>query len=355
MKRFFCRGGSRAALKKWAWVALSLFCTVAMADDNVVNVFAWSQEVSPKVIRQFQKDTGIRVNFSTFDSNEVLYAKMKASKQAQYDVVEPSSYYITRMARENMIEKLDLSKLSNYKNLNPAFTHPDYDPKGEYSIPWVLGLTGIFVNRKYYPDDKIEKWTDLWSPKYRDSLLLLDDPREVFNVGLLTLGYSPNENNLQHLQKAYQNLVALLPNVRLYNSSSVPSMLIDEDVTIGMAWNADAYKASLQNPDIEFIYPKDKFVIWVDSFVIPRNAPHRDNAYKFLNYVLQAKIAALQVTETFYPTANQAALAYLPAKLANSPVIFPSDAVLKQGYFQTDIDDNALDAISRYWDLLKLQ
>ena len=343
------------AMKKWAFMGLSLFFSVALADDNVVNVYAWSQEVSPKVVMQFQKDTGIKVNFSTFDSNEALYAKMKASKQTQYDVVEPSSYYISRMARENMIEKLDRSKLSNYGNLNPAFTHPDYDPTGEYSIPWVLGLTGIVVNRKYYPHDKLEKWTDLWSPKYRDSLLLLDDPREVFNIGLLTLGYSPNENNLQHLQQAYQNLLALLPNVRLYNSSSVPSLLIDEDVTIGMAWNADVYKASLQNPNIEFIYPKDKFVIWVDCFVVPTHAPHRENAYKFLNYVLQAKIAAMQVKETFYPTANLAARAYLPPEIANSKILSPSPEVLSQGYFQTDLNDNALDAISRYWQLLKLQ
>ncbi len=342
-------------MKKGLLLILSLFCTVAMADDNVVNVSVWSQELSPNIVQQFQKDTGIKVNYSTFDSNEVLYAKMKASKQTQYDVVEPSSYYITRMVREDMIEKIDISRLSNYKNLNPAFIHPDYDPKGEYSIPWVWGLTGIFVNRKYYPNDKIEKCTDLWSPKYRDSLLLLNDPREVFNVGLMTLGYSPNENNLQHLQQAYQNLVALLPNVRLYNSSSVPSMLVDEDVTIGMAWNADVYKAQLQNPDIEFIYPKDKFVIWVDSLVIPKNAPHRDNAYKFLNYVLQAQIAAMQVKETFYPTANQAALAYLPPELANSQIIFPNADLIKKGYFQTDINDNALDAISRYWQLLKLQ
>ncbi len=342
-------------MKKWVYIAFSLLCTLARANDNVVNVYAWSQEVSPKVVRQFQKDTGIRVNFSTFDSNEVLYAKMKASRQTQYDVVEPSSYYIMRMARENMIEKLDLGKLSNYKNLNPAFTHPDYDPTGEYSIPWVLGLAGIVVNRKYYPNDNLEKWTDLWSPKYRNSLLLLDDPREVFNVGLLTLGYSPNDNNVQHLKKAYENLVALLPNVRLYNSSSVPSLLIDEDVTIGMGWNADAYKAHLQNPNIEFIYPKDKFVIWVDCFVVPKNAPHRENAYKFLNYVLQAKIAALQVKETFYPTANLAAIDYLPPEIANSKIIFPSVEQLKQGYFQTDLNDDALESISRYWQLLKLQ
>lgn len=336
-------------------VVLSFFCGQVLADDNVVNVYVWSQELSDKIVDQFQKDTGIKVNYSTFDSNEVLYAKMKASKKSQYDIVEPSSYYITRMAREGMIEKIDMTQLTNYKNLNPKFTHPDYDPHGEYSIPWVWGLTGIFVNRNYYPNAKIENWSDLWSQKYRDSLLMLDDPREAFNIGLLTLKDSPNTENLNELQAAYDNLVKLLPNVRLYNSSSVSSMITDEDVTVGMAWNADVYRASMENPKVEFIYPQDGFVIWVDAFVIPKDAPHRENAYKFLNYVLQAKIAAIQTEETYYPTANQAALEVLPPELANNKIIQPDAETMKRGYFQSDINDEALEAISRYWELLKLQ
>jgi spermidine/putrescine transport system substrate-binding protein len=341
-------------------ILIGLFCCflsgVVMAeDDNVVNVYVWSQELSNDIVVAFEKETGIKVNRSTFDANEVMYAKLKASSNMQYDVVEPSSYYITRMAREGMLEKLNLKQLSEYKNLNPKFTHPDYDPKGEYSVAWVWGLTGIFVNRTAYPDAKITKWTDLWSPTYKKSLLMLDDPREAFNIGLLTLNMSPNDENLKDLAKAYDNLVALLPNVRLYNSSSVSAMITDGDATIGMAWNADVFKASLENPKIEFIFPEDHFVIWVDAFVIPKNAPHRANAYKFLNFILQAKIAAMQVEATYYPTANKAAMAFLPPEIANNKVIFPDDATLAKGYFQTDINDKALEAMSRYWQQLKLQ
>lgn len=333
---------------------IGFFCSLAIADENVVNIYVWPQEVSFEIIEQFQKDTGIKVNYSTYDSNEMLYAKMKASKM-QYDIIEPSGYYVSRMAREGMIQKIDLKMLSNYKNLDPHFMHPDYDPTGEYSIPWVWGVTGIFVNRKYHPLKKIEKWSDFWSPDYHDTLLMLDDPREIFNIGLLTLGASPNEQNVSILNKAYEHLLTVVPNIRLYNSNSVSSLIIDEDVTIGMGWNADVYKASRENSSIEFIYPEDKFVMWVDAFAIPTDAPHRENAYKFLNYILQAKIAAMQVQATYYPTANQAAKALLPPELINSKILFPDKKTLKRGEFQTDVNDEALAAISRYWQLLKLQ
>ncbi len=342
-------------MRVWLGLICIFFGVRAMAEDNVVNVYVWSQEVSEKIIAEFEKDTGIKVNYSTFDSNEVLYSKLKASQTAQYDVIEPSGYYISRMAREGMIEKINFALLPNYKNINPSFRQPEYDPKGEYSIPWVWGVTGIFVNRNYYPSNHIENWTDLWSPQYHDALLLLNDPRDVFSMGLLSLHYSPNDENATNLENTYHQLIKLLPNVRLYNSSSVPSMLIDEDAAIGMAWNADAYKAKLEQPSIEFIYPKDGFVIWVDAFAIPRNPPHRDNAYRFLNYLLQAKIAAMQVQESYYATANEAAIAYLPAELRNSKTIFPNDETLRRGHIQTDINNEALGTLSRYWQLLKLQ
>ncbi len=341
-------------MRAWLfWVTL-FFCAPVFAGENVVNVYVWSQELSSEIVEQFQKDTGIKVNYSTFDSNEVMYAKLKASSTMQYDVVEPSSYYITRMIREDMIEKIDLSALSEYNNIGEGFRHPDYDVSGQYSIPWVWGLTGIFINRKYFPHDNVKQWSDLWSLRYRDSLLMLDDPREAFNIGLMTLNFSPNDENLEDLAKAYQKLATLAPNIRVYNSNSVASMIIDEDITIGVAWNADVFKACMENPNIEFIFPEDHFVIWVDAFVIPKHAPHRANAYRFLNYILQAKIASLQVQATYYTTANQAAIAYLPAELANSKIIFPDKETISRGYFQTDVNDKALEAISRYWQLLKL-
>lgn len=336
-------------------LALLFHPPLQAVEKGVLNLSTWADEMSDKVIDQFQEESGIKVNFSTYDSNEFLYAKMKGSNRALYDVVCPSGYYIRRMAREGMIEKIDFTKLDNIKNIFPTFRNSDFDPKGEYNVPWVWGATGIFVNRKYYPNDVIEKWSDLWSDRYRDSLLMLNDPRELFTIALITLGYSPNDETIEHIEEAYRKLVKLLPNIRLYNSSSVAALIIDEDATIGMVWSGNAYKAMRENPSIEFIYPKDGFAMWVDAFTIPKEPPHRENSYRFLNFILRPEIAAEVVEETFYATANREALSLLPKELAESKVIFPDEKTMERGTFQSDINNEALEALTRYWQLLKLQ
>lgn len=327
---------------------------LAYAEDNTLNVYIWFGEVPDSVIAQFEKDTGIKVNYATYDSNETLYAKLKASNNTEYDIIEPSSYYVDRMTRENMLEKIDKSKLSNYKNLNPLFLHTAYDPKSEYSIPYLWGITGIFVNKKYFSPDQITSWKDLWNPKYKNQIMLLDDAREVFSMALISLGFSPDDNNPDHIQKAYLLLKSLNKNIKLFNSNAMPSIPIDEDAVIGMAWNGDIFKARQENPDIQYVFPKEGFVIWVDNFAIPKNAPHQANAYKFLNYILQGKVAA-QATTTFgYATANKDSLKYLPKDVRSDKIIFPDASVMKRGHFQKDVGDDALALYSKYWEKLKL-
>ncbi len=160
----------------------------ASTNEKILNVYAWSGVIPDAIIQQFEKETGIKVNFSTYDSNEIMYAKLRANKDAGYDIIEPSSYYIDRMRRQNMLEKLDKSALPNFKNLSPDFVNPVYDPHNNYSIPFIWGVTGIFVNKAYHDPANIKKWADLWDKKYADQLLLLDDSREVFSMALNVLG-----------------------------------------------------------------------------------------------------------------------------------------------------------------------
>lgn len=335
------------------FVALSLIFSTALAKENVVNVYMWSDVIPDSIIQQFEKDTGIKVNFSTYDSNEIMYAKLRAGKNPGYDVVEPSSYYIDRMRRQNMLEKLDRNKMTNFKNINPAFLHQAYDPQSNYSIPFTWGVTGIFINKDYYNKDNVSRWSDLWDKKYADELLILNDSREAFSAALRTLGYSVNDSNPEHIKLAYQKLKELIPNVKIFNSEPL-SVLIDEDTNIGMVWNGDLYKASRENPQLEFIYPKDGFVIWVDNFAIPKDAPHRANAYKFLNYVLRADIAKQVALYNNYPTPNLAGQKLLPDTIKNNPTVYPPHDVLKRGEFQTDIGDEALALYEKYWERLKM-
>lgn len=330
-----------------------LASSLLFADENIVNVYAWSGEVSDFAVQQFEKETGIKVNFSTYDANEVMYAKLKADKTPSYDLVEPSSYYIDRMRRQDMLEKLDLSKLTNYKNLNTSFLKQSYDPTGEFSVPFVWGITGIFVNKDYHEASNIKRWSDLWDKKYADQLMLLDDSREVFSMALRTLGYSVNDSNPEHIKQAYLKLKELLANVKIFNSAPI-SILIDEDATVGMVYNGDLYKAKKENPQLEFIYPKDGFVIWVDNFAIPKDAPHRENAYKFLNFLLRAEIAKAIVMESDYSSTNFAAQKLLPAEIRDNPIVYPSREILRHGEFQTDVGDDALALYEKYWERLKM-
>ncbi len=333
---------------------LFFLASLSFAEENSVNVYAWPGVIPNSVIQQFEKETGIKVNFSTFDSNETLYAKLRATKNAGYDVIEPSSYYIDRMRRQNMLEKLDKNKLSYFKNLNPEFLNQSYDPHNEYSTPFIWGVTGIFINKNYPHSAAIKKWSDLWNKNYTDQLMLLNDAREVFSIALKTLGYSANDANSDHIKKAYLKLKELNPNIKLFNSDAVISILIDDDANLGMAWNGDAFKAKQEKAQIEFVYPEDGFVIWVDNFAITKNAPHRENAYKFLNFILRADVAQKIALDNLYPTANRAAQNLLPEKIKNDPLVYPSHAILKRGEFQTDIPDSALAVYEKYWEELKM-
>lgn len=335
------------------FLCVFFFPISCFAEENILNVYAWSGEVTDAAVQQFEKETGIKVNFSTYDSNEVMYAKLKSDKNSQYDVVEPSSYYVDRMRKQGMLESLDHEKLPNFKNLNPLFLNKVYDPNNTYSLPFIWGITGIFANKDYFDTKSINSWKDLWNPKYKDQIMLLDDSREVFSMALLVLGYSPNDTDPAHIQKAYLKLKELLPNIKIFNSAPI-SILIDEDANIGMVWNGDLFRARKENKNVNFIFPNDGFVIWVDNFAIPKGAPHRENAYKFLNFLLRADIDKAIVLEEGYPTANLAAQKLLPPDIRDNPTVYPSQDVLRHGVFQTDIDDQALGLYEKYWERLKM-
>ncbi len=340
-----------------AAVLLSLtYAMPSFADDSdTLNIYIWGGEVPDDVIQAFQKETGITVNYSTYDNNETLYAKLTAVGNPGYDIIEPSSYYVERMRSVGILQKLDKSRLVNWHYLNPELLNKSYDPGQEYSIPHLWGITGIFVNDKYYDPTKITSWKDLWNPAYRNKLLMLNDLREVFSVSLLTLGLNPNTSDPAEIKAAYKLLKTLSPNVKLYIDDTVISIITDEDATIGMAWNGDVYKAMQSNSHVHFIFPSEGYMVWSDNFAIAKGAPHLDNAYKFLNYLMRPDIAAKVTIEEGYPTANLEAEKLLPASYRNSPIIYPNNAVLDKATFETDITDQSLSVYAHYWELLKLE
>jgi len=353
-RRLVCIRRGTELLSRFFLLLLVLPLSVHAA-DKVLNVYVWANEIPDFVVRLFERETKIKVNFSSYQNNEVMYAKLRATKKnAGYDIVMPSSYFVDRMHRQNLLEKLDKTKLSNWKNLNPQFINPAYDPQSEYSVPFIWGITGIFYNTNYFPPNSIKKWADLWDQRFYNKLMLLDDTREVFSMALMALGYPANDDNPEHIKAAYLKLKELMPNVKVFSSETVVSIIIDEDATVGMAWNGDTFKASQENKNIKFTLPKDGFVIWVDNLTIPVNAPHKENAYTFINFLLRDDIAKEIALYTGFPITNLIAQKELPAEIRNNPTIYPPKEILSQGHFQTDLNDETLALYEKYWEELKM-
>ncbi len=342
-------------MKKWSIFLVLLFSIncAAFADDKELNVYNWSDYMPDDVISQFEQETGIHVNYTTYDSNETMYAKLKADPDAGYDVIVPSSYFVSRMRNQDMLQQFDKSQLPNFKYLNTGLLNKTFDPGNNYSVPYFWGSTAIVVNKKYYSSGAVTGWADFWKPQFKNQLLILDDTREVFAMALISLGYSANDTNPAHIKQAYQKVLTLLPNIKVFNQEAAKSMFIDEDATVGMGYSGDIYEANKENPDLQYIYPKEGFVIWIDCLSIPKGAPHLANAYKFLNFLMRPDIAEKLSTETGYASPNAAAVKLMPQDIQHNYIIYPPQTVLKNGQFEDDVG-SASELYEKYLELIKI-
>ena len=338
-------------------VWLLLFSIIAHAEEKaeqkIVNIYTWFGVIPDEVIQEFYKETGIKVNASTYESSEVLFAKLRTLKQPYYDIIEPSSDCTDRLRRQNMLMLLDKKQLPAFKNINPLLLNKKYDPQNKYSLPLVWGVTGIFFNKNKYQSNALTRWSDLWDAQFHQQILLLDDPRDVFSMAFRVLGYSVNDSNPEHIKQAYLKLKELLPNIKVFNNS-IASTVIDEDAVVGMGWNGDLLKAKQENPNLEFNYPLEGFCIFIETLAIPKDAPHLKNAYRFLNFLLRPEMAAKIALYTQYATANLAAQKLLPARIRNNPMIYPSKKILSRGEVQTGISNEASELYEKYWEMLKM-
>jgi spermidine/putrescine transport system substrate-binding protein len=326
---------------------LSLF-----AEEKVLYVYNWSEYMPQSVIKQFTKETGIKVKYSTYDSNEAMYAKVKTAGGASYDIIVPSTYFVNKMAREGMLAKIDKSKLKNYTNLDPKLLGKPFDPKNEYSIPYLWGTTGMSYNAQMLKESMVTSWSDLWNPKYKNNVLLNDDMREVFGIALKVLGYSANSTNPQEIEAAYNKLLTLMPNVKMFYSESQKQVYLNEEVSLGMNFNGEGFMANEENPDIKYIYPKEGALVWVDSLVIPKGAKNSNNAHLFIDFLLRPEVAKVISQEIGYASPNQATMALLDQKTKENRIVYPTEEDLQKSEFQTDVG-TSLPIYEKYWEMLK--
>jgi spermidine/putrescine transport system substrate-binding protein len=323
----------------------------AVAGGEVV-VYNWTEYMPDPILSQFTRETGINVVYATYESNETLYAKVKLMGAKGYDIIVPSSYFVSKMRREGLLAPLDKSKLTNLTNLDPALLDKPYDPQNRYSVPYMWGGTGLMVDSARIDPASVTSWRDLWNPAYRQAVLLQDDLREVFGIALALNGHSVNATDTDQIKASYELLTGLLPNVRLFNSDNPKMPYLNGEVTLGMIWNGEAFQAMEENPQLKFIWPKEGGIFWTDCLAIPKNAPNVENAHSFINFILRPDIAAQIAAEIGYATPNREAFKLLPEAVRNSPVAYPPNEVLHRSEFQNDIGE-AIVVYEHYWEKLK--
>jgi spermidine/putrescine transport system substrate-binding protein len=293
---------------------------------NVLTVYNWGDYIDADLIKRFEKETGIKVIYETFDSNEAMMTKIQQGGTA-YDIAVPSEYMIDKMKEENLLVPIDHSKLPNLKYIDPRFMDLPFDPGNKYSIPYFWGTVGIVYNPKKLGGKKITSWNDLWDKDLKNEILLTDSAREVIGMGLNSLHYSLNDVNKDHLLEAKKKLDALTPNVKAIVGDENRMLLENGEASIGLVWSGTASEIMAENEDLEYVVPKEGSNLWFDNMVIPKTAKHIDAAHKFINFMLDPKVAAQNTEYVNYSTPNKKALEYMPKEIVNDVRFYPPPSI----------------------------
>ena len=295
-------------MKKILIVLLSLILITGCTNNNKykgeLNVLNWSAYIPDSVIRDFEKEYNIKVNYGTYSSNEELLAKVTSSKEGTYDLVFPSDYMVELMKQKNIIKKINKDKIKNKDNINKYFLNQEYDPSNEYSLPFLSTIVVIAYNQNNI-NTKITGYNDLLNKNYKNNIVMLDDQRIVIGMALMSLGYDMNDTNPKHLQEAKDWLLKLKKNIKAYDSDSPKTFFITDEVDIGVMWSAEAIIAKKENPDIQIVYPKEGHAISTDNYTILKGSKNEDNAYLFINYLLRNDVSKKIVDEYPYNSPNK--------------------------------------------------
>nr|WP_246225740.1 extracellular solute-binding protein [Enterobacteriaceae endosymbiont of Donacia crassipes] len=321
--------------------------------QDTIFFYNWTEYVPQEILNQFTKETGIKIIYSTYDSNESMFTKLKIYKKQSYDLVVPSTYFVDKMKNEGMIQKIEKNKIPNFKNLDPKFLNKSFDYNNEYSIPYIWGATAIGINTKVIDYKHINSWNDLWNKKYYKSISLTDDAKEVFQMSLIRLKLPVNTTNTNYINKAFIELKKLMPNVISFNSGNPGYPFIEGSVNIGMIWNGSAYAIQKLGIPLKFIWPKEGGIFWMDSFVIPSNAKNPKGALKLINFLLRPDIAVKILKKIGFSTPNLEAKKLLPLEIINNETLYPNDKIINNGIWQNNNNININKQYETYFQKLK--
>ncbi|MDN0074228.1 polyamine ABC transporter substrate-binding protein [Crenobacter sp. SG2303] len=349
---------------------LLLSSTVALAEDKALNVYNWSDYIAKSTIPGFEKESGIKVKYDVYDSDDTLMAKMLTGK-AGYDIVVPTSNFMAKQIEAGIYQKLDKSKMPNLANLDKGLMAQvaGADAGNAHGVPWAWGTDGLGYNlTKVHAilgkDAPLDSWDMLFDPKNVSKLKgcgvsVLDQANDVFAATLHYLGKDPNSRNPADYQAAFEQLKKIRPYITQFNSSGYINDLANGDICLAYGWSGDVNIAkhraaeAKKSYQIAYVIPKGGAPLWFDMMVIPKDAAHPEAAHKWINYIEDPKVNAEITNEVFYPTANVAARKYVKPEIASDPTIYPPESVMKTLFLLKPIPADIIRLENRLWTQLK--
>lgn len=335
-------------MKKFAIASVGIVAALALTScsgtsdsagsgSKELNLYAWADEIPQPVIDRFTKETGIKVNVDSFDSNETMISKLAAGGSG-YDVIEPSQYAVQQLVGQDLIEPLDKSKLEGLDKIAEKFRNPSYDGGLKHSVPWVWGTTGLLYNSKCTGGEEITSWKSLFDPKWKGKVNMLDNMLAAYIAGLQVNGYPANSTKESEIAKATDSLIAQKPLLSGYNSTNYGELVANGDVCISEAWGGTSTaKIVEKNSDVHYVLPEEGGSLWVDGLAIAKGAPHQDAAYAFINFLLRPDVAAMATNDGGLASANSAAQEHVTDKgLLSNAAVYASDKQIAKADFITD-------------------
>lgn len=350
-------------MKKYFIVAVSLIFTLILSGcelknekEKSINVYSWGEFISDgadgtvNVNEKFTEETGIKVNYKTFQNNEELFAKISGGG-ADYDVIIPSDYMVSRLIEKDMLEKIDFNNIPNYKFISERFKNLNFDPKNEYSVPYVWGMIGIFYNKNEVKEDIT--WDTLWNEKYSGRILMFDNARDAFAISLLRLGYSVNTQDAAELRKAADELIKQKPLVQAYVMDQIFDKISNGEAVLAPYYAGDAAVVMKNNPDIGFVIPKNGSEKFVDSMCIPKYSENKELAEQYINFMCRTDIALANAKKTGYSTAHEEAYKLLDEDVRNSDIFYPDEETFDNSQTFVNLPEKTNKFMDELWTEVK--
>lgn len=312
---------------------LLVFCnerlnaTTTGSSDKDIYFYNWGDYVDPQILRDFEKETGYKIVYETFDSNEAMMAKIEQGK-THYDLAFPSEYTVEMMKEKGLLEKLDHSKIKGLDNIDERFLDQIYDPGNEYSVPYFWGTFGIIYNTEKYKAKDVDSWAKLWDPKFKGEILSFDGARETLGIGLLKNGYDINEKDEKILRKVKNDLVPFMANVKALLADEIRMYMAQGEADIGITFSGEAAKAEVLNNKLAYIIPKEGSNIWFDTMVIPKTSKNKEGAYALISYLLRPEVAAKNADYIHYATPNKKAMKLVKPYPRIDKTLYPGDDII---------------------------